>query len=544
MKTAVPTLSLILFLITLYPLENVYPYAYKEQGKAYFSRKNYNKAKEIFSKIVKSDPGDGESWLYLAYITESEGDKKQSIEFYKKAVESGRLARKLLKIPLWKLIIYHRNQKQMANTYYYAELYLKYFPYERSVKKIKNKISAEKMWTLDPQAESSYVQGLEELKEKKFTEALASFEKAYSRDSEFMAAKYKAAEILYARKDFAQALRLFEEISRKAPFNGFAHYYVAVLQEKYSNCSAAFEAVDLARKNIQKNSLILNYELPYIESRCYIKEKKYDQAMVHLKNLLRRYPEKLNLWLLAGLVEQNREHTESSIYYFQKAAQLQKNPEAYFRLYLLHEKKKRERQLHYAMNLSSLLLDVNQNNSGNYFEKIPERYNAALVDNLLSALERGRYETINTEFISYIHKNLYKFSQILQDMKKKYPRGPYLHLASWYYRKKDYDNTIQYLQNENSAESYYLLSITYIAKKEEGQALQMLAKAIEKDGSYIDIAKKSSYFKDVSDKEKIESILNPPQKQEEDNSTNNSTEERTKEKPENQEESREQNPQE
>ncbi len=487
--------------------ESVTAFPHKEQGKAHFSHKNYEKAKDVFLQIVQRYPGDGESWLYLAYIMENseKPEPEKAIEYYKKALEAGSLSRKLVKIPLWKLIIYHQNRNESANTYYYAKLFLKYFPYTPSVQKILNEITAQKMWTMNKDAESSFNNGLKALQGNEYQKALAFFQDAYSRDGGFTAAKQKAAEILYAQRRFSEAESLFAEVIRVAPFQGHARFYLGAIQEKQGNCDAALQNLQEANRMLQDEKEFIQFHIPLHTSRCMIRMKNYDQAFAQLQPLLKRQPNHFDLNLLMGLVEQNRNKLDSAIYYFRQAASIKPNTEAVSRLYYLSlQKKNRESQISYALSLYHLLLKT-PNSAETSLEKIPQRYHQPIADVIIYYSSQGKYSAIHSTWIRSIIQD--SFQATIQELRQFYPRGPYLILAGYMFHQKDDNACIQLLSKEESAESHYLRAITFVRMDNQPMALQHLQNAITIEPSMRQRALKDPFFKSIREVEAFQKII-------------------------------------
>jgi len=111
----------------------------KEAKKAYASRQ-YQKAIKLFLEYSKKNPTDGEPYMYIGYMLESQKQYDASMAYFRKAVELN-LPAKHKKTCLLKIIIFYNYHRSWELVIHYANKYLK-LENNPEIQKIKDKAYA------------------------------------------------------------------------------------------------------------------------------------------------------------------------------------------------------------------------------------------------------------------------------------------------------------------------------------------------------------------------------------------------------------------
>ncbi len=114
----------------------------KEAKKAY-SQKQFQKATKLFWENAKKNPGDGEAYMYLGYIAEFQKDYRQSIQYFRKAVDL-KLSKEQKQTSLVKILIFYNYHQAWDYVLHYANRYLKIDPANREVAKMRDRAAGNK----------------------------------------------------------------------------------------------------------------------------------------------------------------------------------------------------------------------------------------------------------------------------------------------------------------------------------------------------------------------------------------------------------------
>ncbi|HNI99800.1 MAG TPA: hypothetical protein PL169_27320, partial [Leptospiraceae bacterium] len=114
----------------------------KEAKKAY-SQKQFQKATKLFWENAKKNPGDGEAYMYLGYIAEFQKDYRQSIQYFRKAVDL-KLSKEQRQTSLLKILIFYNYHQAWDYVLHYANRYLKIDPSNREVAKMRDRAAGNK----------------------------------------------------------------------------------------------------------------------------------------------------------------------------------------------------------------------------------------------------------------------------------------------------------------------------------------------------------------------------------------------------------------
>lgn len=488
----------ILLFLNLVIISSAYSISYKSRAKKYFSRKQYDKANELFLKISESHPHDGETWFYLAYIAEQKKDHELAISYYKKSLEAKNVKKELYKIILWKLIIYHKQKQEFAQTYQYAKLFLSYFPRSSAVKKVINQITAIKMWTLSANAENLYFEGIKALNKGDKESATGFFQKAIIYDSQFVAPKVKLG-ILYMGMDYmGKAKMVFNEVIYKAPFYGIAHFYLGIILEQEGNYEEALERYKQAGKYLSSEKNFSKYQIPYRIGRCQLSLNQFDSAYKSFRTALKENRKRKKIYLLLGITQGEREKLNSASRYFKKAIRLGATTEAYYRLYkIAYLKKNKKQQVYWSKKLAGELSKTYSSEDKDMLElsKIPDRFWPPYAVSLFSN-DNSRQITlpILNQFLEinfpWKHETLEFFPEIN-------PSDIYYLIGKSYFHKNELGNALSNLARSELPEASYLAAKIFAAQKSWDQSMDNLEKTFQRDRDYIKRSMKEAVFSPI-----------------------------------------------
>ena len=113
-----------------------------KEGKKAYAARQYQKAIKLFLEHAKKKPNDGEPYMYIGYILESQKEYEASIAYFSKAVDL-QLNNKQKLTCLLKIIIYYNYHQSWNMVIHYANRYLK-IEQNPEIQKIRNKALANK----------------------------------------------------------------------------------------------------------------------------------------------------------------------------------------------------------------------------------------------------------------------------------------------------------------------------------------------------------------------------------------------------------------
>lgn len=125
----------------LFTITTIYSDTLKEAKKAYAARQ-HQKAIKLFLEYAKKNPSDGEPYMYIGYILESQKEYEASIAYFSKAVDL-KLNNKQKLTCLLKIIIYYNYHQSWSMVVHYANRYLK-IEQNPEIQKIRSKALAHK----------------------------------------------------------------------------------------------------------------------------------------------------------------------------------------------------------------------------------------------------------------------------------------------------------------------------------------------------------------------------------------------------------------
>lgn len=227
----------------------------KEAKKAYSARQ-HQKAIKLFLEHAKKNPNDGEPYMYIGYILESQKQYEASIAYFSKAVDL-KLNNKQKLTCLLKIIIYYNYHGSWNMVVHYANRYLK-IEQNPEIQKIRAKALANKGEDSPPISSNNEKPQTKEKEKTKIPEKVAqknkdSKEKPSKANSSSNSEKKKAEDYLIwenvlkltEKGNFKEAEKEISVLLEKAPNNKNYLYKAGVIfykLEKYSDALSSLES--------------------------------------------------------------------------------------------------------------------------------------------------------------------------------------------------------------------------------------------------------------------------------------------------------------
>ncbi len=194
---------------------------YHQRGKTYYVYRKYDRAKEMFLKVVEKYE-HGDSYYFLGEIEKIQKNYPQAEKYFSRAAELTNTNRKYRKNAFWNMIVLAEQRgnlddvvracKKMWATLHDSSA-------RQKVEKLINKF----LWTENTEAIKEFKKGTALKKRKKIDEAIKHFQSAISTDSSFLAPKFELSLIYYKRGDYSSAASYLREITGRISFYAEAH---------------------------------------------------------------------------------------------------------------------------------------------------------------------------------------------------------------------------------------------------------------------------------------------------------------------------------
>lgn len=237
-------LDLIFLIVFLYGSSTLSADDYR-QGRVHLGQRNYTAAMQSFQSALKSDPSNGNSWFYIAYIQERQGNKPAAIESYKRAVGS-RMKPDLKEQAYWKIVLYLRHIEDWDSLSVYAGRFLQFKSHSR-VAELKALADSRR----DPRkVEVARLTGSarQELKSGDFTNAARLYERAVSIMPEDDVLRWNFISIAVKADRHDIALKHLNVLKRKHPNAWKYQYKSGVSEYNLGFYSDALESFDRAEE--------------------------------------------------------------------------------------------------------------------------------------------------------------------------------------------------------------------------------------------------------------------------------------------------------
>jgi tetratricopeptide (TPR) repeat protein len=257
---------------------------YYEQGRHYYIRKNYTKAKEMFLKAA--DPGgSGNAYYFLGEIERLQGNYREAEDYYKTAITKKNITRQYLINSYWNALLMAEQRNDYENVVLICRSMWQKTGDEAARQKIESLIN-KFLWTNNNDAVEKYNSGIELKKNGKSDEALNKFHDALRIDRSFLAPKFELGMMSYKDGNLDQASDYLGDIAAKIPFYSEVQLVLADIQFNRHNYRSAIEHYD---KVLEFGILdgAADYRIRIKRGTCYFNIDDYTNAEKDIEKALR-----------------------------------------------------------------------------------------------------------------------------------------------------------------------------------------------------------------------------------------------------------------
>jgi tetratricopeptide (TPR) repeat protein len=303
---------------------------YYGQGRQYYMRKNYTKAKEMFLKAA--DPGgSGNAYYFLGEIEKLQGNYKEAEEYYKTAITKKNITRQYLVNCYWNAIIMAEQRNDYENVVSICRSMWQKTGDAAAKQKIESLIN-KFLWTDNNDAVEKYNDGIELKKKGKSGEAQNKFHDALSIDRSFLAPKFELGMIAYKEGNLDQASSYLEDIASRIPFYAEVQLVLADIQFSRHNYRSAIEHYD---KVLEFGILdgAADYRIMIKRGTCYYNMDDHESAEKDIEKALRYNPKSAEAPLLLSAIKIKLGKNDEALKTLQQAnASNPDNPEIQYQM--------------------------------------------------------------------------------------------------------------------------------------------------------------------------------------------------------------------
>ena len=339
-------------------------------GRSYYTKKNYDKAREEFLSAVAQNPKDGNSYFFLGEIEKNTGNFKEAEEYYRLSIE-GNTDKKFKNFAYWNYNLMVEQRGEPKDIVIAYKTFYKSMNNHESVKKIDALID-KLLWTENQNAQNFYKEGMSLKENGKKNEAIESFKRASSEESSFLAPRYQIGMILLDLNDKTGAARELSIVAEKLPFYYganrllgdiyFSQNSFANADKYYSNCiiygiltSDTEYTLLLKRATCRYNMKKYNESLEdarkasnlnktetdplFILSAIYINNSDYDKALSTLKTIDKLSPNSPQVLFQIGTIYYKQDNTEYVTYFdklFNTASSSVDIPDKFYKAFIIN----------------------------------------------------------------------------------------------------------------------------------------------------------------------------------------------------------------
>ena len=456
----------------------------KEAKKA-FAGKQYQKAIKLFSEYAKENPSDGEPYMFMGYIYETEKDFPKSISMFRRAVDL-KLIPKYKKTSLVKILLYYQFTGNWDLVSHYSNRLLKIDPNHREAQKMSHRASEHS--GSDPGivrigAEETPKRKLPSEKIKKEESSLKEEIAVVSEPSKQSEEEKKWESCLYYfnKEDYKKADSVLKDLIYLNPTNKNYWYKAGMAKLRLGEYSKAIEYFESSKKYSDEiNDKQLLYYLNLNQGQA---EQKLGNPYPALFLFNKAYEYKPNIVPLIPIAKLNFENGDYA-YALKISEEILKresqNKEGL--IYRALSQVQSGNKVKGYKNLLSFMKNLNKQ----YPESadIPEKYHEAILYSGFFYSNRGKYK-LALQYLSIVQNSRIKNKKYLFALGKSY-----FYSGSFDLSKK----TLEKLPEISAAN--YLLSKIYAKKSDMEKSKDYLARAAKLKPIYWIKPKIDSYFKD------------------------------------------------
>ena len=284
----------LVFILYIFSTTSLFSDTLKDAKKAYSGRQ-FQKAVKLFMEYTKTNPTDGEPYMYLGYIYESLREYNISIAYFRKSVEL-KLNPKQKTTVLLKLVIYFNYLQAWNYVVHYSNQYLALEPGNQEVEKIlsrargnrgSDQVSAVNIQIQDKdnkpiskpeKLKNPEVETVTKNKPEKQDKQLVSKD-SNDDENELWRQTLKTIE----KEDYGNAFSLISKLINLNPSNKNYLYKAGIIKFKQKEYLKAIDFFDSALKYTTDKDDTMNYYLYLNKGYALGSLEKYEQALDSLK---------------------------------------------------------------------------------------------------------------------------------------------------------------------------------------------------------------------------------------------------------------------
>lgn len=463
-KTAMKTRTIILLIAFTLLTAGQLQARYYEQGRRHYSRKEYDKAREMFLKAAESE-GSGNAHYFLGEIEKIRGNYREAEEHFTTAISRPNISRQYLINSYWSALVMAEQRHDHESVVVICRSMWQRTGDASARQRIDTLIN-KLLWSNNEEAIAKYRKGIE-LKNSGGREAARNaFQGALALDGSFLAPKFELGMASYNAGDLDRAAGYLEAIASRIPFYAEVQLVLADINFRKFNYHGAIGRYDRALEfgfidpsadyDIRLKRGTSFYNLDDYQGA----EKEIDQALIHR-------PGSVDALLLLSLVKIKMGKYDDALKVLKRAnAAEPDNPEVHYQMGSVYFRENDGRHIDHFEKLFSLTEAAKDR---------PSKYTK--VFRILAA---HHYESKNYRKAVTVLKSLGGGTTDYETR---------LLLAKSHYGAKEYDTAIELFEGLSlGSEDRYLLCRAYAAggRKEKARALLVELSAL---GDYLARAK-------------------------------------------------------
>ncbi|MCE9502079.1 MAG: tetratricopeptide repeat protein, partial [Leptospira sp.] len=243
----------------------------KEAKKAY-SQKQFQKAIKLFKEYSEEHPMDGESYMYMGYIYESQKDFPKSIQMFRRAVDLN-LDRKHKETSYLKIVLYYNYHQEWDLLVHYANRLLKLNPKQKEVVKMRERGLTNRGNTVYVSPSSQKEKAYSVKEDKDPEKGIHYFEKALAENPEDEDIHWELSTLYFKNENFIKADAMIQWLINKKPTNKNYLYKGGMAKLRLGAFQEAIDLFEEARNNTTEKDAKLLYFINLNEGLAYHKLK-------------------------------------------------------------------------------------------------------------------------------------------------------------------------------------------------------------------------------------------------------------------------------
>lgn len=271
---------LIIFLLSLFTYGKVYELRAEslyQAAKRAYSSKDYKKAMDLFGRATQAWPSDGNSYYYIGRIYSDQKKISKSIQYFEKAVHL-RMDRNLKEQALWKILLYHRHNKNWNKLYTYSGIFLQSSKSNKKVQRYRDLAESRRSSDHSIDYTSKMNAASDLVKSGKISGAIEKYSEILSRDSAYHPARWKMALLLMKVNKYSAANGHFKYLSDSDKPDWEYNYKSAICHYRLDEPSLSLQEISKAEKNNKNKSRIFLYHSNYLKGKIYLNSYLYQDS--------------------------------------------------------------------------------------------------------------------------------------------------------------------------------------------------------------------------------------------------------------------------